>query len=255
VRSAAAPVRAAVERTRGAIASADAPAQTPADARRGANPRTTAPPEAPAASRSQAQPERPQPSAAALLAQARTLRARIATSRNPARALAPLAPPPAGSLRVQIAAPASRSPDRAPPAAAAPGRTMPDAGPGPQVARAAASSGARPLPAAGAIRIFIHHVKGRSRDAALAQRLADRLRSQGFTVADIRPVDFAIGKPSVRYFFEQDHDGSERLVEALGRYFKRAPFLAPEHASDFTHFEPKPRPGNVEVWLPAVPAG
>jgi hypothetical protein len=103
---------------------------------------------------------------------------------------------------------------------------------------------------AGQIRVFIHHVAGQ-RDGALAQRLADYLRDQGFTVADIRTVDFSIGKPSVRYFFARDRGASQRLVEALGRFAEAGTPLAPDHASDFTHFSPKPRPGSVEVWLPA----
>jgi hypothetical protein len=103
----------------------------------------------------------------------------------------------------------------------------------------------------GEVRVFIHHVTERAADAALAHRLADHLQRQGFTVADIRPVDFSIGQPSVRYFFEDDRSASERLVDALGRFFEEAALRVPDHASDFTHFVPKPRPGNVEVWLPA----
>jgi Sulfocyanin (SoxE) domain len=102
----------------------------------------------------------------------------------------------------------------------------------------------------GEIRVFIHHVADHHGAAALAERLADYLRRQGYTVADIRPVDFTISKASVRYFFEDDRSASERLVDELGRFFEEGT-LAPDQASDFTHFLPKPRPGNVEVWLPA----
>ena len=70
-------------------------------------------------------------------------------------------------------------------------------------------------------------------------------------MADIRPVDFNIGNPSVRYFFASDRAASRRLVDELGRFSREAPSRAPDHASDFTHFTPKPRQGNVEVWLPA----
>jgi hypothetical protein len=103
---------------------------------------------------------------------------------------------------------------------------------------------------AGDIRIFIHHVADQ-RDGALALRLADYLRGQGFTVADIRTVDVSIDKRSVRYFFTSDRAASQRLVEQLGRFSEKGRSLAPDHASDFTHFVPKPRPGSVEVWLPA----
>ena len=84
----------------------------------------------------------------------------------------------------------------------------------------------------------------------MAERLAGYLRGQGFTVADIRPVDFSIGKPSVRYFFARDRAAGQRLVEELARFAEGGTSLAPDHASDFTHFLPKPRPGSVEVWLP-----
>jgi hypothetical protein len=119
-----------------------------------------------------------------------------------------------------------------------------------KVAEASASAD-RPASPVGEIRVFIHHTEGRAGDAALAQRLADHLRGQGFTVADIRPVDFSIGKASVRYFFEDDRSASERLVADFGRFMEEAGARAPGQASDFTHFMPKPRPGNVEVWLPA----
>jgi hypothetical protein len=120
----------------------------------------------------------------------------------------------------------------------------------PHVASGVSTSDKQSAPTAGGIRIFIHHVAGHQGDAALAQRLADYLRRQGFTVADIRPVDFSIGRPSVRYFFARDRAASQRLVDELGRFFDKRTSLAPDHASDFTHYLPKPRPGNVEFWLP-----
>jgi hypothetical protein len=100
------------------------------------------------------------------------------------------------------------------------------------------------------IRVFIHHVARHQVDAALARQLADYLRRRGFIVADIRPVDFSIDKPSVRYFFAGDRAASQQLVEEISRFFERTPSQARDEASDFTHYVPKPRPGNVEVWLP-----
>ena len=102
------------------------------------------------------------------------------------------------------------------------------------------------------IRIFIHYASSDVASAALAHRLAGYLQRVGFTVADIRTVDFRIGKPSVRYFFEDDRNDSQRLVEAVERFLENAQSRSPQRASDFTHFIPKPRPGNVEVWLPAL---
>jgi hypothetical protein len=118
-----------------------------------------------------------------------------------------------------------------------------------RVASQATTPDDHPALPAGEIRIFIHHVAGQ-RDGALAQRLADYLRGDGFTVRDIRAVRFSIGKPSVRYFFARDRAASQRLVEELARFAEGGTSLAPDQASDFTHFLPKPSPGNVEVWLP-----
>jgi hypothetical protein len=100
------------------------------------------------------------------------------------------------------------------------------------------------------IRVFIHHVARHQGDAALARQLADYLRRRGFIVADIRPVEFSIDAPSVRYFFAPDRAASRQLVEEVSRFFEDTPSQAPDEASDFTHYVPKPRPGNVEVWLP-----
>jgi hypothetical protein len=100
------------------------------------------------------------------------------------------------------------------------------------------------------IRIFIHHAGSDVASAALAHQLASHLRRQGFAVADIRTVDFRIEKPSVRYFFGADRNESEQLVEVVQRFSDDARSRSPQRATDFTHYNPKPRPGNVEVWLP-----
>ena len=142
-------------------------------------------------------------------------------------------------------------PPSLPQAAAGPARHSSTAKP--QVAGEVSAFEDRPAVSSGEIRVFIHHVADHHGAAALAEPLADYLRRQGYTVADIRPVDFTISKASVRYFFEDDRSASERLVDELGRFFEEGTSLSPDHASDFTHFLPKPRPGNVEVWLPASP--
>jgi hypothetical protein len=100
------------------------------------------------------------------------------------------------------------------------------------------------------IRIFIHYDSSDVASAALAHRLAGYLRDLGFAVADIRTVDFRIEKPSVRYFFGADRNDSEHLVQAVEGFFDDPQSRSPPRATDFTHYTPKPRPGNVEVWLP-----
>jgi sulfocyanin len=166
-------------------------------------------------------------------------------------------PASAGRSQVQVGSTPSRaqvsgqeslqSPPSSPQAAARPARH--GSTPKPQVAGETPALALSP----GEIRVFIHHFTDHHRVAALAERLTGHLRRQGFTVADIRPVNFTISKPSVRYFFEDDRSASEQLVEELSRFFEEGTSLAPDHASDFTHYLPKPRQGTVEVWLPASP--
>jgi len=172
-------------------------------------------------------------------------------SRPPASSARSQAPMGGTPSRAQVNRSGSFQSSRSPPPLAAAGPATRGSTARPQVAGAVAFSENRPAPPAGEIRVFIHHVADDHADAALARRLADHLRRQGFAVADIRPVDVRIEKPSVRYFYEGDTSPSERLVDELGRFFQRAASGAPVHASDFTHFVPKPRPGNVEIWLPA----
>ena len=172
--------------------------------------------------------------------------------RPPASAGRPQAQVGGTPSRTQVSGEGSlQSPPSLPQAAAGPARHSSTAKP--QVAGEVSAFEDRPAVSSGEIRVFIHHVADHHGVAALAERLADHLRRQGFTVADIRPVDFTISKASVRYFFEDDRSASERLVDELGRFFEEGTSLSPDHASDFTHFLPKPRPGNVEVWLPASP--
>ena len=102
------------------------------------------------------------------------------------------------------------------------------------------------------VRLFIHYGAAETRDAATATRLAEYLRRRGFEVAGIRPVDFLIERPGVRFFFERDHAESERLLEDLGWFFRGQARQAPEQASDFTHYTPKPQPGTIEIWLPTT---
>ena len=111
--------------------------------------------------------------------------------------------------------------------------------PAPQGGDAAAHAG---------IRVFIHYTVGH--DDELARRLAAFLELRGFTVADVRPVSFPIGEAGLRYFFDRDRDDSQRLLEEIDWFFEGMPERAPHQASDFTHYTPRPRPGNVEVWLP-----
>lgn len=103
----------------------------------------------------------------------------------------------------------------------------------------------------GAVRVFIHHAAADARQAVRAALLADRLMGEGFAVADIRTVPYRIGSARVRYFFGTDLDGARRILRAAGPLMAESSGgAAPRDPDDFTHYEPKPRPGTVEIWLP-----
>jgi len=240
------------------VASAEAPAV-------GATPEPDAPIEeqgssrgapAAAASRAKADPAAHEETAALLLVSHQTL-----DGLTPKWQSRPRPPGSAGRSQAQVGATPSRAqvsgkgslqpPPSSPPAAA--GLATHGSTAKPQLAGEVSALEDRPAQSPGEIRVSIYHVADHHGVEALAERLANHLRHQGFTVADIRPVNFTISKPSVRYFLEDDRSASERLVDELGRFFEEGTTLAPDHASDFTHYLPKPRPGNVEVWLPASP--
>jgi hypothetical protein len=111
---------------------------------------------------------------------------------------------------------------------------------------AAAMPPAEPAMPSGAPRVFIHHTAGSDPDAAAAQAVAERLRGQGFAVVAIRPVPFVIRKGSVRYYFEQDRAAARRLADLAGPLAGPG---GPRPPLDFSHYQPKPSPGTVEVWV------
>jgi hypothetical protein len=142
---------------------------------------------------------------------------------------------------------------RAPDAGPSPGPlARPEAKPADRTDRAgseqATPSIERPASAPARVRIFIHHTAGTANAMATIQ-LAAFLQVRGFNVAEIRSVEAQIERPSVRYFFDRDQPGSQRLVEAISGFFAKDPDLAPERATDLTDIASKPPEGDVEVWL------
>ena len=100
------------------------------------------------------------------------------------------------------------------------------------------------------VRVFIHHTAGQDSDAETARQLAHYLEENGVIVADIRAVQFRIDTGSVRYFFDINAETGATLMEYLGRFFQGNPAAGPTRLVDFTHYEPKPGWGALEVWLP-----
>ena len=98
-------------------------------------------------------------------------------------------------------------------------------------------------------RIVIHHGI-QPEDAAVAQQLAQQLRAAGIGQVEVRSVAFDVATASVRYFHADDQAGAERLVAALAPFLSWHGWAAPRSPIDFTDFQPVPRPGTTEIWLP-----
>lgn len=194
-------------------------APTPAPANLLPRPLSTAPPAASATARP---PLRPVPAPPVQAGG-------VASATIPLVARQPSAPPP-DSVRPQPSLPPSGL-DTAT-------RRPPILGEGPAAKAAATVSGAT--------RVFIHHTVGSDPDAATSQAVAERLRGQGFAVVAIRPVPFAIRRGSVRYYFERDRGAARQLAALAGPLAEPG---GPRPPLDFSHYQPKPSPGTVEVWI------
>ena len=179
--------------------------------------------------------------------------ASIDETRAPTRAL-PLPPPSSDEPQATRAVPLPPPPKPSPWSAAAGGETsttdaIDDAidallleakgsGGSSDAADAAGTAGATP-------QVFVHYTAIDRGSSATALNLVRRLKAAGFTVA-AREVQIPIAAPSVRYFFAADRDEAEAVVASLEG---QMPGGATPPVLDFTDFEPKPRPGEVEVWI------
>jgi hypothetical protein len=159
------------------------------------------------------------------------------------------AAPPASVLPAPATAPPGTDPAevgrpieaREPPVVAAPMER-------PAQAPAPAPSPAEPA-AAPSPRVVVHH--GNDRESrAVAEQLGSQLLSADFGAVEVRAVTFAITTASVRYFFDQDRAGAERLATAIGPFLSWHGRAAPGTAIGFTDFRPLPRQGTIEIWLP-----
>jgi hypothetical protein len=101
----------------------------------------------------------------------------------------------------------------------------------------------------GSARLFIHHSVADPAAAARARALAQRLQQRGASVVIVRPVPFGIRGLSVRYFHGTDRPGAAAVL-ADAAAFAGDGQAAADRPTDFTGFEPAPRPGTIEIWLP-----
>ena len=107
------------------------------------------------------------------------------------------------------------------------------------------SPAAPAMTSASAARVYVHFAASAAGGPAIAQHLVRRLNAEGFA-AEARAVDFPIDSPGIRYFFAADRDSAEALSASLKG---EIPGGAAPPIMDFTHFEPKPQPGNLEIWV------
>lgn len=136
----------------------------------------------------------------------------------------------------------------------------------PAVARATAvpPRAAPARPSATSERVYVH--VPRQVSAAMTERVAASLREAGFAEVLTVPVDLAISRTNVRFYYDADGRAANRAVAVLNASLD----LQPPQVRDFTTFLPLPASGTIEVWLegqatapaepvraqtPATPAG
>ena len=96
-------------------------------------------------------------------------------------------------------------------------------------------------------RVFVHYTASAVGAPAIAMHLVRHLKAEGFAV-EARPVEFPIPTNSIRYFFHADRDQAEVLRSSLEGQIPDGAALS---VMDFTSYEPRPRPGLIEIWLRA----
>jgi hypothetical protein len=101
-------------------------------------------------------------------------------------------------------------------------------------------------------RVFVHYSRQLAFGADMAATAADALQQQDHQIADIRVVPYAVSHPRVRYFFANDREAAEKVAEDVARSVIGEAAASPDvTVQDFSHFRPRPTPGNIEVWLPS----
>ena len=109
---------------------------------------------------------------------------------------------------------------------------------------------AEPATMGGRPRVFVHYSASQQGGADTAAAVAQSLRGQGYTVADLRAIPESIATASVRYFFAADRADAEALHDALGAALRGRGFSAGDLKS-MAGYDPAPRRGTLEVWVPA----
>jgi hypothetical protein len=100
-------------------------------------------------------------------------------------------------------------------------------------------------------RIVVQYGRNDASGPQTAQAIAERLRTRGFQVAEVRPVDLRINQASVRYYFDGDRVRSQALEREVDAFVREAGLAQRSELLPMRYVDPKPRPGTLEVWLPS----
>jgi hypothetical protein len=104
----------------------------------------------------------------------------------------------------------------------------------------------------GAKRVFIHYSSKDPGGEQLARRAAQRLLDGGFAVPELRQVEVAIERPSVRFFFDDDRMASLAIKRIVAPLMDREPAGSTPRLVDMRHYAPKPRTDTLELWVSAA---
>jgi hypothetical protein len=111
----------------------------------------------------------------------------------------------------------------------------------------AAPSGSAPqlLPENAPIRVLVSYAPRSAAARQEAAGIVHRLRGGGLAASDPAPDTRVRGNAGITYFFAEDRDGARRVEHDLGEGF------GPSRLSPAARGAPLPRPGTIEVLVPA----
>jgi len=100
---------------------------------------------------------------------------------------------------------------------------------------------ARPMPSQdGPQRIVVQYGRNDASGAQTAQAITERLRTRGFQVAEVRPVDLRINQASVRYYFDGDRMRSQALEREVDAFVREAGLASRSELLPMRYVDPKP---------------
>ncbi|MES0863271.1 hypothetical protein ABLN87_13025 [Ruegeria sp. SCPT10] len=87
----------------------------------------------------------------------------------------------------------------------------------------------------------------------LAEAISERLKAESYILPGEERTSIAAGKHEVRFFFPEDFDQAQKLVEDVNSILLSMGLQANVSVSDFTDFQrAKPRRNTLELWLEPI---